>query len=160
MTGRNIKLVNQKSHFIVLVIPSHFMSKKLKQTATWSVDDLPELRKARTLWETAPLKALGMFALLDAARALGSAHHLPQAKVLLEKVTPYALQTSEGTEHLGQSYRMAQMPDEAVPHFIKALKSPQQLESVIELVVYYERRHQTEKHTLNLRPYFYLGGGC
>jgi len=139
------------------------MSKQSKK-ATWTTDDLPELQKARALWESAPLKALGMFeraakrhpynvtALLDAARALGSAHRLPEAKSFLRKVTPYALQSPQGAETLGQSYRMAQMPDEAVDYFKKALRSPNQLESVIELAVYYERRHMIDEAKACLYP--------
>ncbi|NWK57389.1 sulfotransferase [Verrucomicrobiaceae bacterium N1E253] len=138
-----------------------------KQTAhhqAWTSEDLPELHKARELWEHQPLKALTFFqmaarkhpcnqtALIDAARALGDAHHIREAKALLTKLDHHAKQTPQAAELIGQSYRMAHMPDEALEYLQLAAASPDCLEAVIELVIYYERRHQTERARQWLEP--------
>lgn len=140
------------------------MRQKLNHHAPWTSEDLPELQKARKLWESSPLKALTLFqmaarkhphnqtALLDAARALGDAHHIQEAKSLLKKLDSQAKQTPQAAEHLGQSYRMAHMPEEALEYLQLAAASPDCLEAVIELVIYYERRHLTNQARQWLEP--------
>lgn len=140
------------------------MSPKNGKSTSWSDQDLPDLQHARALWEDSPVKALELFkktarrnprnlnALLDAARALGTAHHIGDADKLLSRAATILKTTPEGLEKLGQSYRMAQMPDKAATYFRQAIQNPDQLESVIELTVYHERRHQVEKAREVLQP--------
>lgn len=136
-----------------------------RPTVQWTEADLPELQQARYYWENdQPGKALELFertakkhprnlmALLDAARALGSAHRLPEAAALLKRAGRVLEQSSQGLERLGQSYRMAYMPDIAAEYFTMAVKDPNCLESVIELTMYHERRHQLDLAVSVLAP--------
>ncbi|WP_346187641.1 tetratricopeptide repeat-containing sulfotransferase family protein [Rubritalea halochordaticola] len=136
-----------------------------RRTAHWTEADLPELQQARYLWENdEPAKALEFFeraakrhprnlmALLDAARALGNAHRLPEASALLTRASRVLEKSPQGLERLGQSYRMAYMPDLAAECFAKAVQHPECLESVIELTIYHERRHQLDRAESVLAP--------
>ncbi len=135
-----------------------------RRPIAWTTDDLPELQKARALWDQSPAQALEIFektakrhprnltAILDAARALGTAHELPAARSLLQRAATQLSKTPQGLEQLGQSYRMARLHEEARSTFEKSITDPNCIESAIELAIFYERRHQLEDFERVLGP--------
>lgn len=125
---------------------------------------MAELQLARRLWEERPAVALEHFraaarrhprnltALLDAARALGDAHELGEARELLLRVERGMPPGPEAWEQLGQSYRMAHQPLRAAACFERALADPDRIEAAIELCLFHERRHEFDAAEAALAP--------
>ena len=88
--------------------------------------DLPELRRARTLWGLNRLDdALRLFedavrqhpqnlvALIDASRALGARFEIRRAEAMLDRLMKLGGQRPDILHLAGQSYRMIFRPDQA-----------------------------------------------
>ena len=121
--------------------------------------DVPELRKARALWQLNRFdEALRAFeeavakypqnivALIDSSRAFGARFEIPRAEQLLDR-----LRTLGGTKpdilHLvGQTYRMIFRPEKAVECFQRVLAMTSEIpDAYLELAILYERRHRLEE---------------
>lgn len=127
--------------------------------------DLPELQKARALWQRHRFEdALQLFeaaarkhpqnlvALVDASRALGARFEISRAEAMLDRLVALALGAQRGDLlHLaGQSYRMIFRPDKAMECFQRALARRKDIpDAYLELAILYERRHRvSEAHSL------------
>lgn len=118
--------------------------------------DLPELSRARALWqanrfeeslwlfeETARRHPKNRLALIDASRALGARFEIGRAELLLDQFLSLAGQRPEYLHLAGQSYRMIFRPDKAMACFEAAVAGSNAIpDAFLELSVQYERRHR------------------
>jgi len=121
--------------------------------------DLPELRKARALWqanrfeealqqfeETVRRHPRNLVALVDASRALGARFEIRRAEVLLDQLLELAERKPELLHLAGQSYRMIFRPEKAMACFERALARTKDIaDSFLELAILYERRHRLDE---------------
>ncbi len=121
--------------------------------------DLPELRRARTLWGLNRFdEALALFdeavrrhpqnlvALTDASRAWGARFEIRRAEVLLDRVRKLGGQRPDILHLAGQSYRMIFRPEKAMECFERVLAATREIpDAYLELAVLYERRHRVEE---------------
>jgi len=125
--------------------------------------DLPELRRARTLWGLNRFdEALRLFedavckhpqnlvALIDASRALGARFEISRAEAMLDRLMKLGAPRPDILHLAGQSYRMIFRPDKAMECFRRVLAlTPAIPDAYLELAILYERRHRVEEaHTL------------
>src|SRR5258705_109870 len=101
--------------------------------------DLPDLQKARALWqlnrfddalrlfeETARRFPQNLVALVDGSRALGARFEISRAETMLDRLA--ALSGTPEILHLaGQSYRMIFRPEKAIECFQRVLARSQQI---------------------------------
>ena len=118
--------------------------------------DLPELQKARALWQLNRFdEALEEFdrgvrrcpqnlvALIDASRAFGARFEITRAEELLDRLIKVGARNPQILLMAGQSYRMIFRPEKAIECFQRALSLQKNLpDALLELAVLYERRHR------------------
>jgi tetratricopeptide (TPR) repeat protein len=118
--------------------------------------DVPELQRARALWqqnrfdesvalfERAALKyPQNLLALTDASRALGARFEIAKAEKLLDRMVALGGRNPQVLHLAGQSYRMILRPQKAIDCFQRALSLRRDItDAHLELAVLYERRHQ------------------
>lgn len=121
--------------------------------------DLPELQKARGLWQLNRFdEALEEFdaalrkhpqnlvALIDASRAFGARFEISRAEALLDQLTARAARNPQLLHLAGQSYRMIFRPEKAIDCFQRALAISRDIpDALLELAVLYERRHRLDE---------------
>ena len=121
--------------------------------------DLPELQKARGLWQNERYdEALACFdeavdkapdspiALIDAARAFGARFEVARAEELLDRLMALAGDRADVLHLAGQSYRMVFRPRKAVECFERAVAASGDLpDAHLELAILLERRHRLEE---------------
>lgn len=121
--------------------------------------DLPELQKARALWQLNRFdEALEEFdravrrcpqnlvALVDASRAFGARFEIARAEELLDRLVQVGARKAEILHLAAQSYRMIFRPEKAIECFQKALTLRQDIpDAWLELAVLYERRHRLDE---------------
>src|SRR5688500_11547120 len=96
--------------------------------------DLPELQKARALWqsnrfdealrhfeEAARKYPQNLVALIDASRALGARFEIERAEKLIDQLMRVAGKRPDILHLAGQSYRMIFRPERAIACFEKVL---------------------------------------
>lgn len=125
--------------------------------------DLPDLQKARALWQANRFdEALRQFedaarrhpqnlvALIDGSRALGARFEIARAEALLARLLTLGGSRPDILHLAGQSYRMMFRPDAAMACFEKVVATTRDIpDAYLELAVLYERRHRLEEaHTL------------
>jgi tetratricopeptide (TPR) repeat protein len=125
--------------------------------------DLPELQKARALWQLNRFDdALHLFeksvhkhpqnlvALIDASRALGARFEITRAEEMLDRLVKVATQRPDVLHLAGQSYRMIFRPQKAMECFERVVARTRDIpDAQLELAVLYERRHRVEEaHSL------------
>ena len=125
--------------------------------------DLPELRRARTLWglnrfdaalelfeDAARQHPQNLVALTDASRALGARFEISRAEAMLDQVMKLGAQRPDILHLAGQSYRMIFRPEKAMECFQRVLAMTRAIpDAYLELAILYERRHRIEEaHTL------------
>src|SRR5579859_2760303 len=120
--------------------------------------DVPELRRARTLWSLNRLdESLMLFeeavrkypqnlvALVDASRALGARFEIPRAEAMLDRMVKLGRQQPEVLLLAPQSYRMIFRPDRAIECFERVIRlTKDNPDAFLELAVLYERRHRVD----------------
>src|SRR5438309_3635919 len=102
--------------------------------------DVPELRRARGLWQINRLdEALYLFekavrkypqnlvALVDASRALGARFEIRRAEAMLDRVVKLGQQKPDVLHLAGQSYRMIFRPDRAMECFERVIRLSQKI---------------------------------
>lgn len=118
--------------------------------------DLPELQKARALWQLNRFdEALEEFdqavrrcpqntvALIDASRAFGARFEIKRAEEILDRLVQAGAKKPEILHLAGQSFRMIFRPEKAMDCFQKALALDRAIpDALLELAVLYERRHR------------------
>ena len=121
--------------------------------------DLPELQKARALWQLNRFdEALEVFdkavrrcphnlvALIDASRAFGARFEIAKAETLLNQLIKLGARNPQILHLAGQSFRMIFRPEKAIECFQRALAlSPDIPDALLELAVLYERRHRLDE---------------
>src|SRR5256885_13676666 len=121
--------------------------------------DLPELQKARALWqlnrfddslrlfeEAARKYPQNLVALVDGSRALGARFEISRAEAMLDRLVKIGAQRPEILHLAGQSYRMIFRPDKAMECFQRVLARTKTIpDAYLELAVLYERRHRVEE---------------
>ena len=121
--------------------------------------DLPELRRARALWQANRFEeALHLFeeaarkhpqnlvALVDGSRALGARFEIERAEVLIERLLQMAGSRPDLLHLAGQSYRMIFRPEAAIRCFERVLSLTHDVpDAYLELAVLYERRHRLDE---------------
>lgn len=121
--------------------------------------DLPELQKARSLWQLnrydealeefdAALRKhpQNLVALIDASRAFGARFEISRAEALLDQLTARAARNPQLLHLAGQSYRMIFRPEKAIECFQRALAISRDIpDALLELAVLYERRHRLDE---------------
>jgi tetratricopeptide (TPR) repeat protein len=121
--------------------------------------DLPELRRARALWQANRFdEALALFkdaaerhpqnvvALIDASRALGARFEIAHAEKMVGRLLKLAGNRAELIHLAGQTYRMIFRPEQAMRCFEKVLGMSRQIpDAYLELAVLYERRHRLDE---------------
>jgi hypothetical protein len=121
--------------------------------------DLPELQKARALWQLNRFdEALALFdaavrrcpqnlvALIDASRAFGARFEIARAEQLLDELIRIGSRNPQILHLAGQSYRMIFRPEKGLECFHRALAlSPNIPDAWLELAVQHERRHQLDQ---------------
>ncbi len=121
--------------------------------------DLPELRKARALWQqnrfeeslrlfedTAHQHPENLVALVDGSRALGARFEIRRAESLLERLIQIGAEKPDIVHLVGQSYRMIFRPDKAMECFERVLTMTKEIpDAYLELSILYERRHRLEE---------------
>ena len=138
--------------------------------------ELPELKRARTLWvanrfddavklftETAAKHPDNVPALVDTARALGHRHQIKAAVHYLERVRALNPGRPDLLFILGQSLRMIHREELAIRYFEEyvAKDGCKHADAHFELAVLYERRHRLEEaecavdRTLKLDPSYF-----
>jgi tetratricopeptide (TPR) repeat protein len=138
--------------------------------------EIPELKRARTLWvanrfddavklftETAAKHPENVAALVDTARALGHRHQIKRAVEYLERVRALSPGRPDLLFILGQSFRMIHREDIAIQHFedYVAGEGRKHTDAHFELAVLYERRHHVEEaekavaRVLKLNPNYF-----
>lgn len=128
--------------------------------ATTNEAELPELRRARSLWvanrfddavslftETAAKYPDNIAALVDTARALGHRHQIKRAIEYLDRVRDLNPGRPDLLFILGQSFRMIHREDLAIRCFedYVAREGGKHADGHFELAVLYERRHRVEE---------------
>ncbi|XAL98335.1 sulfotransferase [Phycisphaeraceae bacterium D3-23] len=122
-------------------------------------DDLPELQKARALWQAKRFPAAlelfervvrkhpkNLMALTDAARAFGSRYEIDKAEAYLGRMLDLAPDDAGVQLMAGQSYRMIYRPGRAIVCLTRALElRPGLPEAHLELAVLLERRGRLEE---------------
>ncbi|MBI1839951.1 MAG: tetratricopeptide repeat protein, partial [Verrucomicrobia bacterium] len=121
--------------------------------------DLPELQKARALWQLNRFdEALEEFdravrrcpqnvvALIDASRAFGARFEIARAEALLDRLTKLGARNPKLLHLAGQSFRMIFRPEKAIECFHRALTLQRNIpDALLELAVLYERRHRLDE---------------
>lgn len=121
--------------------------------------DLPELQKARALWqhnrfdealevfeEAARRHPQNLVALVDGSRALGARFEIRRAEALLDRLSKLGGQSPNLLHLAGQSYRMIFRPEKAMDCFQRVLARTREIpDAFLELAVLYERRHRVEE---------------
>jgi tetratricopeptide (TPR) repeat protein len=121
--------------------------------------DVPELRKARALWQINRFdEALQAFdaavakypqnlvALIDASRAFGGRFEIARAEELLDRLRALGGKQPEILHLVGQTYRMIFRPDKAIECFQRVLARTSEIpDAFLELAILYERRHRLEE---------------
>lgn len=121
--------------------------------------DLPELQRARALWQANRFEeALRQFesaaqnhprnlvALIDGSRALGARFEIARAETMLRKLLEFAGTRPDILHLAGQSYRMIFRPNEAITCFERVVAQTRDIpDAYLELAVLYERRHRLEE---------------
>ncbi|MEM9416123.1 MAG: sulfotransferase [Planctomycetota bacterium] len=119
-------------------------------------DDLPDLQKARGLWQAKRFpEALDLFertvrkhpnnlmALTDTARAFGARYEVDKAEAYLGRMLNLAPEDAVVQMQAGQSYRMIYRPDKAIACLQQAVAlMPNLMEARLELAILLERRGQ------------------
>jgi tetratricopeptide (TPR) repeat protein len=120
--------------------------------------DVPELRKARALWQLNRFdEALRTFedavakypqnlvALVDASRAFGARFEIARAEQLLDRLRTLGGEKADILHLVGQTYRMIFRPEKAIECFERVLKLTTEIpDAYLELAVLYERRHRLD----------------
>jgi hypothetical protein len=121
--------------------------------------DLPELRKARALWqfnrfdealrafdEAAAKYPQNLVALIDGSRAFGARFEIARAEQLLDQLWNLAAQKPEILHLVGQTYRMIFRPARAIECFEQVLTMTRAIpDAFLELAILYERRHRLDE---------------
>ena len=121
--------------------------------------DLPELRKARALWqlnrfdeslqvfeEAVAKYPQNLVALIDASRAFGARFEIARAEQLLDRLRSLGGERPDILHLVGQTYRMIFRPDKAIECFQRAVAMTSEIpDAFLELAVLYERRHRLEE---------------
>jgi tetratricopeptide (TPR) repeat protein len=121
--------------------------------------DLPELQKARALWQANRFnEALELFenaarkhpqnlvALIDASRALGARFEIDRAERLVERLLKVGGKRPEILHLAGQTYRMIFRPERAIACFEKVVAQSREIpDAFLELANLYERRHRLDE---------------
>ena len=121
--------------------------------------DLPELQKARALWQLNRFdESLEEFdravrrcpqnvvALIDASRAFGARFEFKRAEALLDRLTQIGARNPKLLHLAGQSFRMIFRPEKAIECFHRALTLQRDIpDALLELAVLYERRHRLDE---------------
>lgn len=122
-------------------------------------DDLPDLRRARHLWQFNHFDAaLELFdkaahehprnvtALLDAARGFGARHEIRRAEEWLDRVVELARGDPVTLHLVAQTYRMIFRPDRAMALFESVVAATSDIpDAFLELALLYERRHRLDE---------------
>jgi tetratricopeptide (TPR) repeat protein len=121
--------------------------------------DLPELQKARALWQANRFnEALVLFenaarkhpqnlvALVDASRAFGARFEIDRAERLVDQVLKVGGKRPEILHLAGQTYRMIFRPERAIACFEKVVAQSREIpDAFLELANLYERRHRLDE---------------
>ncbi len=121
--------------------------------------DVPELRKARALWQLNRFdEALAAFdqavakypqnvvALIDSSRAFGARFEIARAEKVLDRLWKLAKGKPEILHLAGQTYRMIYRPEKAMECFERVTASTSAIpDAFLELSILYERRHRVEE---------------
>ncbi len=121
--------------------------------------DLPELRRARTLWgmnrmeealvlfeEAVRTHPQNLVALVDASRALGARFEIHRAEAMLDRLMKVGRSRPDILHLAGQSYRMIFRPEKAMECFRGVLAATKEIpDAYLELAVLYERRHRVSE---------------
>lgn len=118
--------------------------------------DLPELQRARALWQanrfeesitlfeaTARKYPQNLVALIDASRALGARFEIARAEALLDRLRELGRGRPDLLHLAGQSYRMIHRPQKAIACFQSAVQAGgANPDTWLELALLFERRHR------------------
>jgi tetratricopeptide (TPR) repeat protein len=121
--------------------------------------DLPELQKARALWQLNRFEeSVQLFeqaarrypqnavALIDASRALGARFEIARAEKILDSLMKLGARQPDVLHAAGQSYRMIFRPDKAAECFRGVLAMTREIpDAYLELAVQCERCHRLEE---------------
>jgi tetratricopeptide (TPR) repeat protein len=137
--------------------PRRKKSKTGKPTSVFS--DLPELERARALWQhNNRVEAIALFdkavkenpanipALVDASRTFGSLYQYAKATEFLRRAEEVGAASSNAMFQVGQSYRIIRRNDDAIRCLQKAIAKTASLpDAHLELAILFEKRNDLGK---------------
>ncbi len=121
--------------------------------------DVPELRKARALWQLnrfeEALRAFeeaiakypqNLVALVDGSRAFGARFEIARAEQVLDRLRSLGGERPDILHLVGQTYRMIFRPEKAMECFERVLQATNEIpDAFLEMAILFERRHRLDE---------------